>query len=57
MSRPAAIAARAAKYVATMDVVICRSEIPSISTPVDQMYAVSPVATPSSMMFALSRGR
>ncbi len=37
--------------------VIWASEIASIVTPVDQMYAVSPLATPLSMMSAFSRGR
>ena len=33
------------------------SEITSMTIPVDQMYAVSPLATPLSMMSALRRGR
>ena len=40
-----------------IEVVIWASEMPSIRVPVDQMYAVSPLETPSSMMFALRRGR
>ena len=57
MSRPAAIAARAAKYVAMIDAVICPSEMTSMTMPVETMYAVSPRATPWSMMSAFSRGR
>ena len=37
MSRPAAIAARAAKYVAMIEHVIWASEIASMNVPVDQM--------------------
>ena len=52
-----AIAAVAAKYVAMIDAVICPSEIVSMTTPVDQMYSVSPFETPLSMMSALRLGR
>ena len=37
MSRPAAIAARAAKYVAITEAVICPSEMTSMIAPRDQM--------------------
>ena len=46
MSRPAAMAARAAKNVATTDATIWPSEITSMNAPWLQMYEVSPLATP-----------
>jgi len=36
---------------------ICPSEMASMNMPVDQMYSVSPLETPSSMMSALRLGR
>ncbi len=56
MSRPAPIAARAAKYVAVTEAMICPSETASMNRPVLQMYAVSPRAMPLSMMSAFRRG-
>ena len=56
-SRPKPIAAFAPKYTAVAAQTTCTSVISSISAPVDQMYAVSPVTTPLSMMSALRLGR
>jgi hypothetical protein len=56
-SRPKPMAAREPTYTAPIEKPTCTSVTRSISPPMRQMVAVSPVMTPSSMMSAFRVGR